>query len=57
VFDAVINPENESLAPREVRTAALMVELENPQRLWWWILGLVLLLLLAETFIANRAAR
>lgn len=57
VFDAVINPANESLAPREVRTAALMVELENPQRLWWWILGLVLLLLLAETFIANRAAR
>ncbi len=57
VFDAVINPENESLAPREVRTAALMVDLENPQRLWWWILSLVLLLLLAETFIANRAAR
>lgn len=57
VFDAVINPQNASLAPRAVRTAALMVELENPQRLWWWILGVVLLLLIAETFIANRSAR
>jgi hypothetical protein len=57
IFDAVINPENTSLAPREVRTAQRMVELESPQRLWWWILSLVLLLLLAETLISNRTYR
>jgi len=57
VFDAIINPENASLAPREVRTAQRMIELEGPQRLWWWILSLVLLLLLAETLISNRTSR
>ena len=57
VFDAIINPENASLAPREVRTAQRMIELEGPQRLWWWILSLVLLLLLAETLISNRTYR
>ena len=57
IFDAVINPENTTLAPREVRTAQRMVELESPQRLWWWILSLVLLLLLAETLISNRTYR
>jgi hypothetical protein len=57
VFDAVINPEVTSLAPREVRTAQRSVELENPQRLWWWILCLVMVLLLAETGIANRTTR
>jgi hypothetical protein len=57
VFDAVINPEVASLAPREVRTAQRSVELENPQRLWWWILCLVMVLLLAETGIANRTTR
>ena len=55
--DAIINPENASLAPREVRTAQRMIELEGPQRLWWWILSLVLLLLLAETLISNRTYR
>lgn len=57
IFDAVINPENTTLAPREVRTAQRMVELESPQRLWWWILSLILLLLLAETLISNRTYR
>jgi hypothetical protein len=57
VFDAIINPENASLAPREMRTAQRMIELEGPQRLWWWILSLVLLLLLAETLISNRTYR
>lgn len=57
LFDAVINPENTSLAPRETRTAQRMIELENPQRLWWWILSLALLLMLSETFISNRTYR
>ena len=57
VFDAIINPENASLAPREVRTAQRMIELEGPQRLWWWVLSLVLLLLLAETLVSNRTYR
>ncbi len=57
LFDAVVNPENVSLAPRELRTEQRMIELENPQRLWWWILCLTLLLLLSETFVSNRTYR
>jgi len=40
-----------------VQTAQLIEELERPQRLWWWILGLVMLLLLMEAVIANRTYR
>ena len=57
VFDTVINPENATLAPRATRVAARLIELENPQRLWWWLLCLVMLLVLAETVIANRSHR
>jgi hypothetical protein len=42
---------------RAVQTAQLIEELERPQRLWWWILGLVMLLLLMEVVIANRTYR
>ena len=57
LHDAIINPDTRPQQSREVRTAQLMQELEQPQRLWWWILGLVLLLVLAEGFIANPTYR
>jgi hypothetical protein len=31
--------------------------LERPQRVWWWILCLTMLLILTEAFIANRTYR
>jgi len=35
----------------------LAEELEGPQRLWWWILSLVMALILLEAVIANRTYR
>ncbi len=57
VHDRIINPETRPVQSREVRAAQLMAEMEQPQRLWWWILGMVLLLLLVEGFVANRTYR
>ncbi len=57
VYDAVINPDTSPIQSREVRTAQLIEELERPQRVWWYILALVMLLLLAEALIANRTYR
>lgn len=57
LFDSIINPDTDPIQSREVRTAQLMEELERPQRLWWWILSLVMLLLLAEALVANRTYR
>ena len=57
LYDAVVNPDTSPLQSRAVQTAQLIEELERPQRLWWWILGLVMLLLLMEAVIANRTYR
>ena len=57
LYDAVINPDTSPIQSREVRTAQLVEELERPQRMWWWLLGLVMLLILAESTIANRTYR
>jgi hypothetical protein len=57
LYDTLINPETSPIRSREVQTAQLMEELEGPQRLWWWILALVMLLILAEAGIANRTYR
>ena len=57
LYDDVINPETSPIRSREVQTAQLVEELERPQRLWWWILALVMLLVLAEATIANRTYR
>lgn len=57
LYDMVINPDTEPMQSTEVRTAQLIEELERPQRIWWWILSLVMLLLLAETLVANRTYR
>lgn len=57
LYDAVINPDTSPIQSREVRTAQLIEELERPQRMWWWLLGLVMLLILAESTIANRTYR
>lgn len=57
LYDAVINPDTSPIQSREVRTAQLIEELERPQRMWWWLLGLVMLLILAEATIANRTYR
>lgn len=57
LYDLIINPDTEPNQSREVRTAQLIEELERPQRVWWWILCLVMLLLLAEGLIANRTYR
>lgn len=55
--DAIINPDTDVVRSREVQMAELVEELERPQRIWWWILALVMLLLLAESVLANRTYR
>ena len=57
LYDAVVNPDTSPLQSREAQTAQLIEELENPQRLWWWILTLVMVLLLVEVLVANRTYR
>ena len=57
LYDAVMNPDTSPLQTREAQTAQLIEELENPQRLWWWILTLVMVLLLVEVLVANRTYR
>ncbi|MFM1896024.1 MAG: hypothetical protein RLZZ385_1098 [Pseudomonadota bacterium] len=57
IHDDIINPDTNPIPSRTVRTAQLIAELEQPQRIWWWIIGLVMLLLLLEAQIANRTYR
>ena len=57
ILDEVLNPETKPTQSAEVRTQLLKEELEKPQRLWWWILALVIALLLTESFVANRTHR
>ena len=57
LYDAVINPDTSPIQSREVQTAQMIEELERPQRMWWYILVLVMLLILAEAVIANRTYR
>ena len=57
LYDQIINPDTEPNQSREVRNAQLMEELERPQRVWWWILCLTMLLILTEAFVANRTYR
>ncbi len=57
LYDAVINPDTSPIQSREVQTAQMIEELERPQRVWWYILVLVMLLILAEALIANRTYR
>lgn len=57
LHDTLINPETTPEVSERVRTAQLIVEMEQPQRLWWWILLVVVLLLLVEGWIANRTWR
>lgn len=57
VYDAVINPDTNPIRSREVQTAQMIEELERPQRMWWYILAGVMILLLAEAVIANRTYR
>ena len=57
LYDSLINPETTPQVSERVRTAQLMVELEQPQRLWWWILLAVVLLLIVEGWVANRTYR
>jgi len=57
LYDQVINPDTEPNQSREVRTAQLIEELERPQRVWWWILCLVMLLIFVEALVANRTYR
>lgn len=55
--DDIINPDTSPIQSRQVRTAQLIAELEQPQRVWWWIFVLVLLLLALEVRIANKTYR
>ena len=57
LYDAIVNPDTSPLQSRESQTAQLIEELENPQRLWWWILSLVMVMLLVEVLVANRTYR
>jgi hypothetical protein len=57
LYDSIINPDTDITQSREVRTTQLIEELERPQRMWWWILISVMLLILAEAVVANRTYR
>lgn len=57
LYDAIINPDTNPIRSREVQTAQLIEELERPQRIWWWILSLVMVLIVTESLIANRTYR
>ncbi|MFK7862983.1 MAG: VWA domain-containing protein [Pseudohongiellaceae bacterium] len=57
LYDRVINSDTNPIQSRQVRTEQLVSELERPQRLWWWILCLVAILVLMEGLIANRTYR
>ena len=57
LFDSIINPDTNPIKSREVQNEQLAEELEQPQRLWWWILSLVMALVLVEALIANRTYR
>ena len=57
LYDSIINPDTNPVRSREVQTAQLIEELERPQRIWWWILSLVMVLIIAEAIIANRTYR
>lgn len=57
LYDQIINPDTNPVQSSAVRTAQLIEELERPQRVWWWILALVMVLLLVETTVANRTYR
>ena len=57
LYDRIINPDTEPQKSSEVRAAQLIEELERPQRVWWWILCLTMLLILTEAFVANRTFR
>lgn len=55
--DAIINPETTPMVSEQIRTAQLIADIEQPQRLWWWIVLLVMGLLLVEAWVANRTYR
>ncbi len=55
--DAIINPDTDVVRSRAAQMADMVQTLERPQRIWWWILGLALLLLLLESALANRTYR
>ena len=57
LYDQIINPDTNPVQSSAVRTAQLIEELERPQRLWWWILALVMLLIVTEVLVANRTYR
>ena len=57
LFDRIINPDTDPVQSREVQTQQLIEELERPQRIWWWILALVMAMVVLEVVIANRTYR
>ncbi len=57
LYDRVINPDTSPIQSRAVQTAQMIREIEGPQRVWWWLLCLVALLIFAEAVIANRTYR
>lgn len=57
LHDRILNPETTPEVAPDIQTAQLIAEIEQPQRLWWWIVLMVLGLLLLEAWIANRTYR
>lgn len=57
ILDQVVNPDTAPAQSTAVRNQVLKMEVEKPQRLWWWLLAAVALMLLVESFMANRTHR
>ncbi|GAB1260261.1 BatA domain-containing protein [Aurantivibrio plasticivorans] len=57
LFDSVLNPETKPTQSAEVRSALMKQDIEKPQRIWWYLLLVVFVLLIAEAFQANRTYR
>lgn len=57
IHDRIMLSEAQPAASAARPTQTLRVQLEKNQHIWWWILLLVLIMGLFETFLANRTYR
>ena len=55
--ERVSNPETQTSTPLALQATFYQQQLEKSQNVWWWILLLVFVLGVAESFLANRTYR